>query len=79
MKAETLYNLEAEHQQPLPFAMLFAEEAQLTPVTGQYSEKAQVWEGMTTSEFANAPTATATTTHTPHGSDADSDQDWIDI
>jgi len=78
MGVEALPNLETESQQPIPFAMLFAEETRSIPITGQYNEGAQVWEGMT-SEFSSAPTATSTSTYTQQGPDADYDQDWIEI
>lgn len=79
MRTEALHSLEAERLQPLPFVMLFAEEAQMIPITGQYNEKAQVWEGMAVENFANVPTSTCTSTQTPYGGDTDQDSDWVDI
>ena len=77
MTTEILDNTEAQVGQEVPFALRFAENAIITPVSEQYNEVEQVWQGVNFEEYSMAPTATQTMT--AGGRDSDGDTDWVNI
>ncbi|MEK7497575.1 MAG: hypothetical protein AAB656_01510 [Patescibacteria group bacterium] len=77
LTTEIFNNIESLTEQNMPFAMRFAEKAIITPVSGEYNEREQVWQGVNFNEFSMAPTATQTMT--AGGRDFDGDSDWVEL